>query len=404
MGGSTGGPGDTGVRVAIVHDYFTQQGGAERFVAELARLYPAARVHASVVDPAVLPDGIPLRRVRSTPLERLRALGTPLSWLAPLLPTAFGAIRMAPVDIVVSSTSAFAHHVRPPVGGKHIAYCHSPPRFLWEGDEYFALRGLAGRLEEPAVRLLRGSDRKAAARVDAYVANSRYTAERIERIYRRRATVIHPPIDARAFLPGTERSGRFLVVARLRRHKRIELAMAAAERLRRPIDIIGDGPDEAFLRARAGPGVRFLGRLTDAEVRDAMARCAALVVPATEDFGLTMAEVQAAGRPPVALASGGALEIVRDRQTGFLVAEQTADALAAAMERALVTELDRDELVRSARRFDRSVFDRRFSMFVAAIAAGEGDAATGVTESATDEPDAGPDTVDDATAASMALS
>jgi glycosyltransferase involved in cell wall biosynthesis len=398
----TGKPGDTGVRVAIVHDYFTQQGGAERFVGELARLFPSARVHASVVDATVLPDGVPVARVRSTRLERLRALGVPLPWLAPLLPSAFGSMRVGPVDLVVSSSSAFAHHVRPPAGAKHVAYCHSPPRFLWEAREYFAARGLAGRLEEPAVRLLRGSDRKAAARVDAYVANSSYTADRIERIYGRRATVIHPPIDAASFFPSAERSGRFLVVARLRRHKRIELAMAAAARLGRPIDIVGDGPDEAFLRAQAGPGVRFLGRLTDAEVRDAMARCAALVVPATEDFGLTMAEVQAAGRPAVAFARGGALEIVDDAETGFLVPEQTADALAAGMERALVTELDPAELVRSARRFDRSVFDARFGAFVAAVAAGE--AVPSTTAVAFDPDQPGSESVEEATVASVALS
>jgi glycosyltransferase involved in cell wall biosynthesis len=279
-------------------------------------------------------------------------------------------MRLDGSSVVISSTSAFAHHVRPPAGAAHIAYCHSPPHFLWETGQYFHERGARGRLMEPALGLLRRADRAAARRVDAYVANSRYTAERVLRIYGRRATVIYPPIDAAGFSPSPERSGRFLVVARLRRHKRIELAMAAAARLGRPLDIIGDGPDEPYLRRVAGPTVRFLGRLTDDEVRTAMARCIGLIVPATEDFGLTMAEVQAAGRPPIAFARGGATEIIRDGETGFLFHDQGVDALIDAMCRAAKVELDPDLLGRSARRFDRAIFDAEFMALVRAVVDG----------------------------------
>ena len=171
------------------------------------------------------------------------------------------------------------------------------------------------------------------------------------------ATVVYPPVDTAAFAPDPERSGRFLVVARLRRHKRIDLAVEAATRHGWPLDVIGEGPDEAALRRAAGPTVRFLGRLPDEAVARAMARCIALIVPGTEDFGMTMAEVQAAGRPPVAFARGGALEIVRDGETGFTFDEPTAEALAAAMRRSMADELDPDALVASARRFDRARFD-----------------------------------------------
>ena len=183
-------------------------------------------------------------------------------------------------------------------------------------------------------------DRAAARRVDAYVANSAYTAERIREAYDRDATVVYPPVDTAAFAPDPERSGRFLVVARLRRHKRIDLAIEAATRHGWPLDVIGEGPDEAALRRAAGPSVRFHGRLPDEAVARAMARCIALIVPGTEDFGMTMAEVQAAGRPPVAFARGGALEIVRDGETGFTFDEPTAESLAAAMRRSMADELD----------------------------------------------------------------
>jgi glycosyltransferase involved in cell wall biosynthesis len=169
--------------------------------------------------------------------------------------------------------------------------------------------------------------------------------------------VIHPPIETTLFEPTDERSGRFLIVSRLRRHKRLDLAIAAATRFDLPLDIIGDGPDDAVLRADAGQTVRFHGRLPDDTVRSAMARCLALIVPGIEDFGMTLPEVQAAGRAPVAFARGGALEIIEDGVTGFLFDEPTVESLAAAMARAAETELDRATLAASARRFDRAVFD-----------------------------------------------
>ena len=355
----------TGPRVAIVHDYFTQRGGAERVVDELVRLFPGAPVYASVFDPEVLPDRVRAAGVRASRLQPLRAAGLPLPLLAPVLPTAFGSLRFDGAAAVISSTSAFAHHVRPSAGAVHIAYCHSPPHFLYQADDYFRDRSWQRSLMAPALAMLRRADQAAGQRVDVYVANSRYSAERIQRCYGRSATVIHPPIDSAAFTPVTERSGRFLVVARLRRHKRLELALQAANRAGLPLDVIGDGPDARYLRTHAGAAVRFLGRLPDDDVRAAMARCDGLIVPGIEDFGLTIAEVQAAGRPPIAFAAGGALEIVRDGVTGFLFADAGVEALIEAMRRARETSLEPAALVESARRFDRVRFDAEFGALVA---------------------------------------
>ncbi len=354
----------TGPRVAIVHDYFTQQGGAERVVDELVRLFPGAPVHASVFDEDVLPDRVRAAGVKASRLQPLRSAGLPLALLAPILPTAFGSLRFDGAAAVISSTSAFAHHVRPPAGAVHLAYCHSPPHFLYAADDYFRERRWQRRLMAPALAMLRRADQAAGHRVDVYVANSRYSADRIERCYGRRATVIYPPIDLAAYSPVAERSGRFLAVARLRRHKRLEMALQAANRAGLPLDVIGDGPDARYLREHAGVAVRFLGRLPDEEVRAAMARCDGLIVPGIEDFGLTIAEVQAAGRPPICFAAGGALEIVDDGVTGFLFAEPRVDALIEAMRRARETTLEPAVLVDSARRFDRPRFDAEFAALV----------------------------------------
>ncbi|MEW5991369.1 MAG: glycosyltransferase [Chloroflexota bacterium] len=363
------------MHVALVHDYFTQLGGAERVVATLHEVLRPEVVAASVVDRRLLPPALAGREVRASRLQPLLRAGAPLASLAPLLPTAFEGLRLDGVELVVSSTSAFAHHVRPPRGARHIAYVHTPARFIWQTDEYFREHPAQARLLGPALAWFRRADRRAVARVDRLVANSVHTAERLRRIHGRDAIVVHPPIDAAAFRSGDERSGRFLVVARLRPYKRLDLAIAAAARIGAGLDIVGSGPDLGRLRRLAGPGVRFLGRLPDAEVARAMAACDGLVVPGAEDFGLTMAEVQAAGRPPIAYGAGGALEIVEDGRTGFLAPEQTVDALAEAMVRARETELDQAALVASARRFDVPVFAAAIRAVIAETVGSGGGAA-----------------------------
>lgn len=343
--------------VAVVHDYFTQRGGAERVAERLVNLFPQSRLYTSVIDPDVVPVSIDPKRIRTTRLQDLRSAGMPLRAMAPILPPAFRTLDLLLHDVVISSSSAFAHHVRPRPGAVHICYCHTPPAFLWQPAAYFGERSMTSRLAAPALAIMRRWDVEAARRVDIYVANSHFTAARIGAFYGREAQVIYPPIDTSAFVPTLDSSGRFLVVARLRRHKGLELAIITANHYRVPLDLIGEGTDQRRLEALAGPTVRFLGRRTNTEVAAAMARCVALVVPGIEDFGMTTAEVQAAGRPPIAVADGGALEIIRDGETGFLVAERTADALGVAMLRALNDKLSPSALVASARRFDVKVFD-----------------------------------------------
>lgn len=364
--------------VAIVHDYFTQRGGAERVVERLAGLLANARVFAGIVDPVARPPSFGSHPVTTTPAQVLYRAGTPLQAFAPVLPGAFGMLDLGRPGVVLSSSSAFAHHVRPPAGAVHLCYCHTPPRFLWEQDEYFHERRGARMLGTPVLGLMRRWDAAAARRVDLYIANSAFTADRIRRTYGRTARIVHPPIDCGAFRPTTERSGRFLIVARLRPHKRVDLAIGAANELHLPLDVIGDGSHLPRLQQLAGPTVRFLGRRDDGEVAAAMASCAGLVVPGVEDFGMATAEVQAAGRPPIAFAGGGSPEIVRDGQTGFLFAEQTTASVGAAMQRALREPVDAQALVRSAGRFDARIFDTAIRELVAQALAEERRAVVGV--------------------------
>ena len=187
------------MRVALVHDYFTQLGGAERVVGMLHDILEPSIVAAAVVDRRLLPPGLAARDVRSSWLQPLLRAGAPLASLAPLLPAAFEGLRLDGVDLVVSSTSAFAHHVRAPSGARHVAYVHTPPRFIWQTDEYFREHRAQQRLLGPALAWFRRSDRRAVARVDRLIANSEHTAARLRRIHGRDSTVVHPPIDVRAF-------------------------------------------------------------------------------------------------------------------------------------------------------------------------------------------------------------
>jgi glycosyltransferase involved in cell wall biosynthesis len=353
-----------GPRVVIVHDYFTQLGGAERVVAQMAEIFPEAAIRASVVDQDLLPPGLRGRCVSPTGLQPLIGAGVPLAALAPFLSSAFKRMDFGTTDVVVSSTSAFAHHVRVPPAGAHVAYVHTPPRFLWSPEGYFARDRGQGLLLTPALAWLRRRDRAAMASVDVLLANSAWTAARIKEVHYREAEVLYPPIEVGRFQPTTRRSGRFLIVSRLRPYKRLEVAIQAANRLRVGLDVIGSGTDLARLRAFAGPTVRFHGRLGDDAVSAAMASCAGLVVPGIEDFGLTMAEVQASGRPPLAFAAGGALEIIRDGETGFLVEDASPAGVAEAMERALAIDLPAERLVESAERFAFPVFERRLRAIV----------------------------------------
>jgi glycosyltransferase involved in cell wall biosynthesis len=362
-------PREAQIRTAIVHDYMTQLGGAERVAGLLARHYPDASLFTTVHrEHAVALEAIGGRRWRTSFLQPLGS-SVGLKALLPLLPVAAASLPVSEYELVISSSSAFGHHVRKGPGALHVCLCHTPPRFLWQSDAYFRERPALQAALSPLLAVLRRLDVRAAGNVDGYVAVSEHIAGRIREVYGREARVVYPPVDVASFRPSREGSGRFLVVARLVASKRVDLAIEAANRFGLPLDVIGSGPELTKLRRQAGPTVRLLGRQPDAVVRDAMAGCEAVVIAGEEDFGLVTVEAQASGRPPVAFAAGGALEIVEDAVTGYLFAEQTPEALAEAMLRARDGRVDAADLVESARRFDVPLFFERLDAAIVAAQA-----------------------------------
>jgi glycosyltransferase involved in cell wall biosynthesis len=351
---------------AIVHDYMTQLGGAERVAGLLARRYPDADLFTTVHRRDVVPvDAVGGRPWRTSFLQPL-APRTGLKATLPLLPAAVASLPTREYELLISSSSAFGHHARKGPGALHVCLCHTPPRFLWQSDAYFRDRPALKHALAPLLSLLRRLDLQAAARVDAYVAVSKHVAARIQATYGRDAQMVYPGVDLEAFAPSKERSGRFLVVSRLVPSKRVDLAIAAANHVGLPLDVIGTGPELAALSRLAGSSVRLLGWQPDVAVRQAIARCEALVIAGEEDFGLVMVEAQASGRPPVACAGGGALEIIADGTTGYLFEEQTPMAIAEAMRRARGSSTDVAALVESSRRFDLPTFYDRFDAAIEA--------------------------------------
>jgi glycosyltransferase involved in cell wall biosynthesis len=347
-------------RLALVHDYMTQIGGAERVAGILATAMPSARLLTSVHRAEDVPLCFIGNRPWQTSFLQPLARNVPLKAMLPILPHAIASLDLAECDLVISISSAFAHHVRPSPGARHLCFCSAPAHFLWNQGEYFRGKRTLAKLLSPLLQRLRRLDQEAARRVDTYIANSGYTARRIREVYGRDATVVNPPVELSRFHPSRDRSGRFLVVSRLVPSKLVDLVIEAANRHSLPLDVIGKGPELPRLRKLAGPSVRMLGWQPDSVVKRAMAESEAVVVAGVEDFGLVMAEAQASGRPPVAFAEGGAVEIIEDGVTGYLFREQTPEAIGDAMMRARVKELDVSDLVTSAARFDVPVFVEAF--------------------------------------------
>lgn len=350
------------MKIALVHDYLVERGGAEKMLAALHEVFPHAPIYTSVYNAR---STLPVFRsadVRTSFLQRLVSHPKRYRALLPLYPLAFRSFDLSRYDLILSSSSGFAKGVRKRRDARHVCYCHTPPRFVWEYQ-----RANASEQLHPIARLglsalspyLERADVAGARGVDRFVANSRGVAERIRRAYGREATVVPPPIDCGRFAPAAAAGSSFLVVSRLVPYKRIDVTIEAFNRNGLPLLVVGEGRDRRRLESLArSDRIRFLGHRPQAEVASLLASCRALVVAAEEDFGMTALEANASGRPVIAYGGGGAQETVRHGETGVTFAEQTADSLCAAIDEFERLSFDPETLLRHARRFDTSEFQR----------------------------------------------
>jgi glycosyltransferase involved in cell wall biosynthesis len=343
-------------RVAISHDWLTIPGGSEKVVLALLELLPRAELFVSVYDPAPWPSEITSRTVHASFLNHIPGATRHYAKLLPLMDAAFRSFDMSGFDLIVSSSHACAKNVRTPPGTVHVCYCHTPMRYAWDPSFVAGERlGVVGRLAFAAsLPYLRHADRRGATQPDVYVANSTVVAQRIADSYGRDADVIHPPVDVERFLGRPRESSRdapYLVFGRVVPYKRVDLAVAACERLGRPLIVAGEGRDMDRVRAVAGPGTAFLGRVGDAEMVELFARARALLLPGEEDFGIVPVEAQAAGLPVIGNSHGGVRDSVRDGETGVLYGDATLAGLCDAIERFEALSLSDEAIRANASRF-----------------------------------------------------
>jgi glycosyltransferase involved in cell wall biosynthesis len=353
-------------RVALVHDFLLDLRGAERVFAAMCDAWPDADVFTAVYDEEGTEGRFAARHPQTSFLQRVRPTARTFRPLLPLYPHAVESFDLRGYDTVISSSSAWAHGVLVDPGAVHVCYCHNPFRYAWTERE--ATLRARHPLVRPGLRVLlnrwRQWDWIAAQRVDRYVANSQLTAARVKRYFGRDATVLHPPVETGRFRPGVV-GEHYMVLAELMAHKRIDVAVRAFNALGRPLLVVGDGPEMRRLKRIAGPTVAFAGRVSDERVAALLAASRALVVTATEEFGIAAVEALAAGRPVIALGEGGVRESVTEGITGTFFDRCEPDDVAAAVRAFDPLAVDRGACRAAAERFGAERFRETLKGIVA---------------------------------------
>jgi glycosyltransferase involved in cell wall biosynthesis len=355
-------------RIALVHDYLLVMRGAERAFETIASIWPQAPIYTLLYDADGTWHRFGARTIRTSPLQHLHLRQSGFRALLPVFPWATSKLDMEDHDLIISSSSAFAHGITVPEGSAHLCYCYTPMRYAWHERERAILS--VPRAARPLMRAtldrIKQWDREAASRVTRYVAISELARERIQRFYDRDASVVHPPVETDRFEIG-EPSDYLLFVGELVAHKRVDVALEAARRAERPIKIVGDGPERRRLETTYGDTAEFLGRVSDASLPRLYAEALAVVVPNVEEFGIVAVEAQAAGRPVVAYDAGGVRETVVDGTTGILLPSDEPTAFAEALADTDFDRFDPEEIKENAERFSTDSFRERFRAEVDAI-------------------------------------
>ncbi|HLI97659.1 MAG TPA: glycosyltransferase [Candidatus Baltobacteraceae bacterium] len=344
------------MKVALVHDYLNQRGGAERVFAHIARAYPDAPVYTALYDARKTGDLVPLSRVRASYLAKLPGANRYFRYLAPLYPRAFERFDFSGYDAIISSTSAWAKGIIVPPGAVHVCYINTVSRFVFAYDSYVGALGVRS-LAKPLIYRLAEWDKAASARPTQFVANSQNVARRIRQYYGRDSIVLHAPVDIERFRIGEGSGKHFFIASRLLPYKRIDLAIQAANLAKVPLLVAGSGPAEDALRKLAqGTTTTMLGYVSDERVNELLGNARAAILPGEEDFGLVPLEAAACGRPTIAYRGGGALETVVEGETGEFFDGQTPESLAAQLRSFDEGRYDPQRLREHAKRFSPDRF------------------------------------------------
>ncbi|MFA4966607.1 MAG: glycosyltransferase [Candidatus Margulisiibacteriota bacterium] len=355
------------MKVAIVHDYLIQMGGAERVVAALHELFPQAPIYTSVFLKNKLSRELQTADIRASFMQNLPFMEKEFRMYFLFYPFAFSSFDLSKYDVIISSSSAYAKGIRKRKGQVHICYCYTPMRFAWRFNDYIErqeLNPLLARGLSLFVPILKKWDLGTVKNVDYFIAISRFVSDRIKSIYGRDSVIIYPPVDTSLFKPSHTEKDYFLIVSRLVSYKRIDLAIKVFNKLGLTLKIAGEGPDLERLRSLAGDNIKFLGRLNDEEIKRLYSECRALIFSGEEDFGITPLEAAASGSPTIAYGRGGALETIIDGRTGILFDRQTEESLSMAVMKFKSSGFDKKDLLAQAEKFSKDRFKERIRGFL----------------------------------------
>lgn len=360
------------MKIALVHDYLVQFGGAERVLEAFTELWPYAPIYTLLYDQGAMRGKFADKRIYTSFLQQWPLARRHHRLFPPLMPLAIEQFDFRQYDVVLSDSSSYAKGILTRPETLHISYVHTPMRYAWDDcqkyTEDFGFPKFVKRLVPAFMNPIRVWDKVSADRVDQYVANSEFVRKRIAKYYRKEAFVIHPPVDIDRFFVANkeDRQEYFLMVGRLIAYKRHDIAIEACNRLRLPLKIIGRGPEADRLRRLAGPTVEFLDRVSDEDLPKYYAQCRAFIFPQEEDFGIVAQEAFASGRPVIAYRGGDIVEHLAEGKMGEFFEEQTTDSLVVALNRFHPEQYDAHFIRARAERFDKEQFKDRIKSFVEA--------------------------------------
>lgn len=356
------------MKIALVHDYLVQYGGAERVLQSFCELFPDAPIYTLIYDKKVMGENFADKRIYTSSLQKLPFAKKHHRIFPPMMPSAIEEFDFSMYDVVLSDSSSYAKGIITGSNTLHICYIHTPMRYAWDdcqkytADFYFP--NLIKFFIPFAMNYIRLWDWATKDRVDRYIANSNFVAQRVKKYYQKDVPVINPSVNVKKFQKHKETKDYFLMVARMMRYKRHDIVIEAFNRLGLPLKIMGTGPELNSLKQMAKSNVEFLGRLSDEELVKHYAECRAFIFPQEEDFGITAIEALAAGKPLIAFRGGDIVENVKDGVEGIFFDEQTPESLIDAIKRFETFEVDSDHNREIALRFDQEIFKKKIKDFV----------------------------------------
>lgn len=357
------------MRIALVHDYLNQYGGAERVLEAIVEIFPNAPIYTLIYSPKHIRGAFSDKKIHTSFLQKIPLAKSHHRAFPLLMPIAIEKFNLSKYDIILSDSASFAKGIVTKPETLHVCYCHTPPRYAWDDSHKyireFAMFPLAKIFVPIFMNYIRLWDREAAMRVDEFICNSKFVSKRIQKYYKKKAKVIYPPVDTKKFSPSNKRpNDYFLMVGRLLAYKKFDIAIKAFNKLKLPLKIIGEGPERKKLETMANKNIEFLGEKHNRELEKYYQNCKALIFPQEEDFGLVAIESMACGRPVIAYRGGGALESVKEGETGIFFDEQNSESLIDAVKNFKFDKFNLQKIRAHALVFDKELFKKKIKEFI----------------------------------------